>query len=216
MTSSTEQTAAFASCANDPRVVIRVRREDSLIWSLPIWLVCKTCGIPVELDRSEQGDAVDRDGVHLAPEVLIGSDVIVQLIAILETLHERQPAAGVWPSDPVRRAMARDACAGVVEICAGVSPFVLHVPNVRLSTDASLSVRLSSILDEGEHESRAGAWVTAAVAAMLPLVGIHGALNAMARLSVGRLTQSEAAQSWLQQPPIERRRAYFEPLFAQR
>jgi glutathione S-transferase len=203
-----------SSRPNGADIVIRARPDDSLVWSFPVWLICKACGIPVRLGREEADAAgVARDRAHLAPQAWIGPGIVGQLMAILETLHECHPSAGVWPIDRTRRAQARDACAAIVEICAGASPFVLQLPDGRLGVDASIPVRLGCVLDGVGHGMAAGSGVTAAVATLLlPLLGVRGVLSRRDWRHVENLLRSEAALSWFELESIRRRHEHFAPL----
>lgn len=83
-------------------------------WSLRGWLFFDRFDIPV---RTHSGilytDDLQRLLARFAPARQVPAirtpqgDVIGETIAIAETLAERHPDAGLWPSDPAARAMAR-------------------------------------------------------------------------------------------------------------
>jgi len=86
-------------------------------WSLRPWLMMKVAGIPFEeiklglrrLDTRERFLAHSPAGK--VPVLKDDGAVIWDSLAILEYLHERYPEAGVWPADPLARALARSASA---------------------------------------------------------------------------------------------------------
>lgn len=83
-------------------------------WSLRGWLMFEKFGIPV---RVRTGILFTDDLARLlsdfAPARQVPAirtpegEVVGDSIAILETLAERHPEAGLWPADPAARAMAR-------------------------------------------------------------------------------------------------------------
>ncbi|MBS0564092.1 MAG: glutathione S-transferase [Proteobacteria bacterium] len=83
-------------------------------WSLRGWLLFERFGIPV---RVRTGilftDDLRRLLSDFAPARQVPAirtpegEVVGESIAILETLAERHPEAGLWPADPAARAMAR-------------------------------------------------------------------------------------------------------------
>jgi glutathione S-transferase len=97
------------------KLLIGNRRFSS--WSLRPWLLMKQLGIPFEdqvlrYEREDWHAAVR--ALHAAgtvPVLLDGDLAIGDTLAIIETLAERFPQAGVWPADPALRAKARALCA---------------------------------------------------------------------------------------------------------
>jgi glutathione S-transferase len=98
-------------------IVIGTRKWSS--WSLRPWLVLKRSGlaftevlVPLrELASTEA--AIRRAGSPsgLVPAMRDGELVIWDSLAICERLAELAPAAGLWPGDADRRALARSAAA---------------------------------------------------------------------------------------------------------
>ncbi len=86
-------------------------------WSLRPWLVLRQIGVDfVEtLVELRQADNQTRAGIlphspsGLVPALKDDGLVIVDSLAICEYLAERFPEAGLWPSDPALRALARSA-----------------------------------------------------------------------------------------------------------
>lgn len=83
-------------------------------WSLRGWLFFEKFGIPVTTRRCVlYTDEVQKLLADFAPARLVPAvktpegEVIGESIAILETLAERHPDAGLWPTDPAARIMAR-------------------------------------------------------------------------------------------------------------
>ena len=86
-------------------------------WSLRAWLVLKHFGIPFDEEMALlSGDGWQENLRRKSPSgkvpVLIDGDVVVpETIAIIEYLHDKYPAKGIWPSNRVERALARAAAA---------------------------------------------------------------------------------------------------------
>lgn len=83
-------------------------------WSLRGWLFFEKFAIPVKIRTCVlYTDEVQRLLADFAPARLVPAvrtpegEVIGESIAILETLAERHPGAGLWPEDPAARIMAR-------------------------------------------------------------------------------------------------------------
>lgn len=100
-------------------------------WSLRAWLMLKATGAPFEeivipLDRPETADTLKAASPSgLVPVLADGSLQIWESLAIGEYLAERFPAAGLWPADTGRRAIARALAA---EMHAGFSALRRHMP----------------------------------------------------------------------------------------
>jgi glutathione S-transferase len=87
-------------------------------WSMRAWLPLKRSGAPFtetlvplrEFARSE--DAISAHSPSKLVPVLKDGDLTVwDSLAICEYLHEKFPAAKLWPDDPVKRAVGRSAAA---------------------------------------------------------------------------------------------------------
>ncbi len=83
-------------------------------WSLRAWLILARAGLPhhlVPVDIYRGGKARDLAPVVPAdtvPVLRLPDDTAVgDSLAIAETLHDRQPNAGLWPRDPAARARDR-------------------------------------------------------------------------------------------------------------
>ena len=83
-------------------------------WSLRGWLLFDAFDIPVAVKLYPlYSDAMDAMRTAFAPARLVPAlrlpegMVIGETLAIAETLAERHPEAGIWPSDPTARAEAR-------------------------------------------------------------------------------------------------------------
>ncbi|MEO0357276.1 MAG: glutathione S-transferase [Pseudomonadota bacterium] len=94
-------------------------------WSLRGWLMFHAFDIPVTTHMAGLYDGtMDQDLAHLAPARLVpvmtttDGHVVQDTLAMAETLHEENPDAGLWPSDPGLRALARGVTA---EMHAGFS-----------------------------------------------------------------------------------------------
>jgi glutathione S-transferase len=90
-------------------------------WSMRPWVLMRQLGIPFEerklrLDFNE-GSPFRAELARVTPAgrvpVLLLDDgfAVWDTLAIVETLHERFPGIGVWPSDPAARARSRCLCA---------------------------------------------------------------------------------------------------------
>jgi glutathione S-transferase len=86
-------------------------------WSLRPWLALKQTGaafdeIVIPLDKA---DSEARIRAHSSsgrvPVLRHGEHVVWDSISICEYLHELFPAAGLWPEDPLARAVARSVSA---------------------------------------------------------------------------------------------------------
>lgn len=83
-------------------------------WSLRGWLMFEKFGIPVRTHLvGLYTGTMAQDLADLAPARLVpviktpDGTVIGETLAMGETLAERHPDAGMWPTDPAARAMAR-------------------------------------------------------------------------------------------------------------
>ncbi len=86
-------------------------------WSLRPWLVLRHFGIPfdeevVQLSGEGWRETIRRKSPSGRVPVLIdGEAVIPETIAIIEYLHDKFPAKGIWPSARLERALARSVSA---------------------------------------------------------------------------------------------------------
>lgn len=86
-------------------------------WSLRAWLVLKHFGIAFDEEMvllSGEGwqENIRKKSPTGKVPVLIDGDVVVpETIAIIEYLHDKYPAKGIWPSNRIERALARAAAA---------------------------------------------------------------------------------------------------------
>lgn len=104
-------------------------------WSMRPWVLMAQLGIPFD-ERKLRFDFGAPDAVFhqqvgaVSPAgrvpVLVDEGFAVwDSLAIVEYLHERYPARGVWPADPKARARARCLCA---EMHAGFAALRSHCP----------------------------------------------------------------------------------------
>jgi glutathione S-transferase len=90
-------------------------------WSLRPWLALKAAGVPfdeivVRLDQPETRASIAQySGAGKVPVLKIAENgktlTVWDSLAICETIAERHPEAGLWPSDPAVRAVARSYAA---------------------------------------------------------------------------------------------------------
>jgi glutathione S-transferase len=86
-------------------------------WSLRAWLALEHTGAPYEEVFVSFGDPAWREQVKRhspsgkVPYLIDGALGVWDSLAIVETLHEKFPAARLWPSDAAARATARSVCA---------------------------------------------------------------------------------------------------------
>ncbi|ODV05178.1 MAG: glutathione S-transferase [Rubrivivax sp. SCN 70-15] len=103
-------------------------------WSMRPWVLMRALGIPFDEVRLRM-DFADGSAFRLAmahyspagrvPVLLDDGFAVWDTQAIAETLHERFPTAGVWPTAPRLRARARSLCA---EMHAGFGALRSHCP----------------------------------------------------------------------------------------
>jgi glutathione S-transferase len=119
-------------------------------WSLRGWLLFAAFGIPVQtrsvrLYTDELQDLLAAHRPARTAPTLIMDDglVVMESLAIAEELASRHPDAGIWPTNPTARAVARSVAA---EMHAGFVALRSHCPmNLRVSytdcapTDAVLA-----------------------------------------------------------------------------
>lgn len=128
-------------------------------WSLRGWLLLEAFDIEFEerlvplSDPSFKQTLLALGGPGLVPVLVDGQQVIWDSLAIAEYLAEKFPEAGIWPTDPARRASARCYCA---EMHSGFPALRSHMPmnieaklprlgwNVRVQRDIDRVVELWS------------------------------------------------------------------------
>ena len=141
-------------------------------WSLRGWLLFDAFGIPVKLHRArlytDELQTVLKDFFpgKTAPTMRTPDGVVVpETIAIAEELASRHPDAGLWPTDPKARAIARVLAA---EMHAGFTALRGYCPmNLRVSyTDCSPPddvladlKRLETIWDWARDQTRSKVWL---------------------------------------------------------
>ncbi|WP_439816689.1 glutathione S-transferase family protein [Zavarzinia sp. CC-PAN008] len=100
-------------------------------WSLRPWLALRMAGIPFEevMVRLRQPDTAEQIARHSPtgkiPVLIERGVVIAESLAICEWAAEFVPEAGLWPDDPLARAVARAAAA---EMHAGFMPLRRDLP----------------------------------------------------------------------------------------
>lgn len=148
-------------------------------WSLRGWLLFDAFGLPVRLHRArlyttELAEVLkDYAPARTAPTMRAPDGAVVfESLAIAEELASRHPEAGIWPTDPRKRAVARTLAA---EMHAGFGALRSHCPmNLRASytdcapTEAVLAdlARLELIWAWALRETAAeGPWLCGAYSA---------------------------------------------------
>lgn len=129
-------------------------------WSLRAWLLLKHIGAPFREIRVPLGQPDTPAQIRqwspsgLVPALLDGELAVWDSLAIGEYLHEKFPAARLWPEDFAARARARSICA---EVHSGFSalrqsmPFngSRHFPGRPLNAESQANVeRISAIWRE--------------------------------------------------------------------
>lgn len=104
-------------------------------WSMRAWLALRLAGTPFSEVGFHLGEPGVRERIRQhsptakVPALHHGELVIWDSLAIAEYLAERFPRAGLWPSDPAARAVARSV---VAEMHSGFPALRTHMPfNVR-------------------------------------------------------------------------------------
>lgn len=196
---------------NAPVVTIKVHPSDTLIFSFPIWLICHGAGVPVRLQAEPMTQVwPDRALRHEQPTSQISGIDVTHLLAILETIHERWPFGGVWPAERLSRARARDACAGIVELCTGVTPLLVSLPTVNVCADSDLSELVRSMILEEHNCGYVPRSSVTALAVLAQLLGVRGLLDAPSLRLVQMLMNCEAARAWFAHPSVQQRLPYYQ------
>jgi glutathione S-transferase len=129
-------------------LVVGTKRFSS--WSLRPWLALKATGAPfeeVEIALRQPGTKAEILKWSAAGKVPVLVDDGVQIwdsLAICEYLAERFPEAGLWPDDPVARAVARSVSA---EMHAGF-PVLRQQCSMDLLLDSPLADPSAELLTE--------------------------------------------------------------------
>lgn len=82
-------------------------------WSLRGWLLCKMSGIAFDEATVDPDSAANRQELLLlspsvrVPRLECGDVAVWDTLAIAEYLHEVFPEAGLYPADPIQRALCR-------------------------------------------------------------------------------------------------------------
>jgi len=193
-----------------PEVQIHVRTTDTLLYSLPVWLICHGAGLSVRLHVTPpQRTANTYTQRHLPPNCQVNGVEVAQLMAILELLHEQWPAAGVWPSELSLRTCARDACAGIVSLCSGSNPFLLSLPQTSICADPLLSEVVCSTIKNSAARTAGGQCSVTALAVVAHFLGVSGLFDRPARYMVKTVLKGEAAQAWFREPEVKKRLRHF-------
>jgi len=104
-------------------------------WSLRGWLLFEKFNLPAKIHSARMySDGFtnmlkDFAPARLVPAMKFDGIVVQDTIAMAETLAERHPDAGMWPSDPAARAMARNMVAE------------MHSSFTNLRTDCTMNLR---------------------------------------------------------------------------
>jgi glutathione S-transferase len=107
-------------------------------WSLRGWLMLDSFDLPYQIHMvGLYSGSMAQDLAHLAPARMVPTlqlpdgTAVGETMAIGETLAERHPDAGLWPSDPAQRATARwlsaEMCAGFGALRSACPMQLLHV-----------------------------------------------------------------------------------------
>jgi glutathione S-transferase len=101
-------------------------------WSLRGWLMLEKFGLEYRTEMvGLYSGTMQKDLAHLSPARLVPvlktpeDEIVGESLAIAETLAERHPDKGMWPSDPARRMRARWLCA---EMASGFSALRTDCP----------------------------------------------------------------------------------------
>ena len=111
-------------------------------WSMRPWVLMTHFGIPFEEIRIPLYTPAWRERIRKVsptgkvPCLIDDSTTVWDSLAIAETLHERHPALGLYPADPVARALARSVSA---EMHSGFSTIRAQMSmNIRLAVVHSM------------------------------------------------------------------------------
>ena len=175
-------------------------------WSLRGWLLFDAFGIPVNLHRArlytDELPNLLKDFFpgKTAPTMRTPDGVVVpETIAIAEELASRHPDAGLWPTDPKARAVARVLAA---EMHAGFTALRSHCPmNLRVSyTDCEPP---QAVLDDLARLELMWDWAQGQTGSTVWLAGDYSAADAFfapvaTRIATYNLPVSPRAMAYVQ------------------
>ena len=117
------------------KLVLVIGNQNYSSWSMRPWVLMKQLGIAFEevklrFHSPEWEAQIERwSPSRRVPVLWRGEQAVWDSLAILETLHEWFPDRGVWPRDPLARALARSASA---EMHSGFTALRTRMPmNIR-------------------------------------------------------------------------------------
>ena len=202
------------ACVTKPKLYIGNCNYSS--WSLRAWFLLAEAGIDFDEERLplDTPDFEERIGAispsRRVPVLVLGDETVWESLAIAETVAERWPDKGLWPSGPAARAHARSISA---EMHAGFPHLRAGMPmNCRaMGRKVSLSSGLKTDIDRviaiwSDCAQRYGSgWLfgtfSVADAMYAPVVlrfRTYGTdLPEPARAYADRVLQSRAIQKWL-------------------
>jgi glutathione S-transferase len=175
-------------------------------WSLRGWLLFDAFGLPVKLHTARL--YTDELPTLLkqfhpgktAPTMRTPDGVVVpETIAIAEELASRHPEAGIWPTDPKARAVARVLAA---EMHAGFGALRSHCPmNLRVSYEDCAPPQ--AVLDDLARLELIWDWARAETGAKVWLAGNYSAADAFfapvaTRIATYNLPVSDRAMDYVQ------------------
>jgi glutathione S-transferase len=175
-------------------------------WSLRGWLLFDAFGLPVKLHIARL--YTDELPTLLkqfhpgktAPTMRTPDGVVVpETIAIAEELASRHPEAGLWPTDPKARAVARVLAA---EMHAGFTALRSHCPmNLRVSYEDCAPPQ--AVLDDLARLEVIWDWARAETGAQVWLAGNYSAADAFfapvaTRIATYNLPVSDRAMDYVQ------------------
>ena len=175
-------------------------------WSLRGWLLFDAFGLPVKLHTARL--YTDELPTLLkqfhpgktAPTMRTPDGVVVpETIAIAEELASRHPEAGIWPTDPKARAVARVLAA---EMHAGFTALRNHCPmNLRVSYEDCAPPQ--AVLDDLKRLEVIWDWARAETGAQVWLAGDYSAADAFfapvaTRIATYNLPVSDRAMAYVQ------------------
>lgn len=197
-----------------PKLYIGNRNYSS--WSLRAWFLLAEAGIDFDEERLplDTPEFEERIGAispsRRVPVLVLGEETVWESLAIGETVAERWPDKGLWPSDAAARAHARSVSA---EMHAGFASLRAGMPmncramgrRVPLSTGLKADIDRIFAIWSDCAQRYGGGWLfgtfSVADAMYAPVVlrfRTYGAdLPDPARTYADRVLQSHAIQEWL-------------------
>ncbi|MFN4154955.1 MAG: glutathione S-transferase N-terminal domain-containing protein [Paracoccaceae bacterium] len=175
-------------------------------WSLRGWLLFAAFGIPYKLHKARlYTDELPTllkqfPPARTAPTIRTPDGVVIpESLAIAEELASRHPDAGIWPSDPKRRAIARVLAS---EMHAGFTALRNHCPmNLRVSyTDCAPP---QAVLDDLKRLETLWDWAWDQTGSSLWLCGAYSAADVFfapvaSRIATYNLPVSPRAMGYVQ------------------